>query len=269
MPRCQPKVEVGTKLHEYAQSYPRIFLDTVCKNSYVRSPKVGLGGRMAVLSMQARQAANLWRARDFTRLAQERRGSGIGTGFAELDAAFFDGGWPRSGLAELLCDTPGIGELRLLVPALAALASSEERWIAWVAPPFVPFAPALAAAGIDLAKLLLVRTDSSSDALMAMELALKTGDCSAVLGWLPEAHLGFSELRRLLIAARQGGTWGSLFRPANALRNASAAELRLRLRPGAAHSLRVDIVKRRGGWPVADMELALRAAAPATSRESP
>ena len=221
---------------------------------------------MAALSMQARQSANLWRARDFPQFAQERR-SGIGTGFAELDAAFFDGGWPRSGLAELLCDTPGIGELRLLVPALAALSSGEERWIAWVAPPFVPFAPALAAAGIDLAKLLLVRTDSASDALMAMELALKTGACSAVLGWLPEASLGFSELRRLLIAARQGGTWGSLFRPANTRRNASAAELRLRLHPGAADGLRVDIVKRRGGWPVADMQLTLPVAGLAPGQE--
>ena len=223
---------------------------------------------MAALSMQARQSANLWRARDFPQFAPERRGSGIGTGFAELDAAFFDGGWPRSGLAELLCDTPGIGELRLLVPALAALSSGEERWIAWMAPPFVPFAPALAAAGIDLAKLLLVRTDSASDALMAMELALKTGACSAVLGWLPEASLGFSELRRLLIAARQGGTWGSLFRPTNTRRNASAAELRLRLLPGSADGLRVDIVKRRGGWPVDDMQLALPVAGLAPGQES-
>ena len=223
---------------------------------------------MGVLSVQAGQAAGLWRARDFARIAAERRGSGIGTGFAELDAAFFDGGWPRSGLAELLCDTPGIGELRLLVPALAALASGEERWIAWIAPPFVPFAPALAAAGVDPAKMLLIRTECASEALMAMELALKTGACSAVLGWLPETRLGFSELRRLLIAARQGGAWGSLFRPANTLRNASAAELRLRLHPGCEGSLRVDIVKRRGGWPLADVQLAFPGAGPAVDRAS-
>ena len=48
----------------------------------------------------------------------------------------------------LAAPTPGsgpIGELQLVIPALAAL--SRERWILWLSPPYIPYAPALAASG--------------------------------------------------------------------------------------------------------------------------
>lgn len=202
-------------------------------------------------------AQNLWRARDFVQDAAGQRSSGIGTGFAQLDAALSDQGWPRAGLVELLGDACGIGELRLLLPALVTLAATENRWIAWIDPPFVPYAPALEAAGIDLAKVLLIRPEGKGEAIWALEQALKTGACSAALGWLPETELGFSELRRLLIAARQGGAWCTLFRPSNAARRASGAELRLRLSPQGCDLLQVEIVKRRGGWPLAGIEVEL------------
>ena len=202
-------------------------------------------------------AHSLWRARDFAQDAAGQRSSGIGTGFAALDAALFDRGWPRAGLVELLGDTWGIGELRLLLPALVTLTATENRWIAWIDPPFVPYAPALEAAGIDLAKVLLIRPEGKGEAIWALEQALKTGACSAVLGWLPETELGFSELRRLLIAARQGGAWCTLFRPGSAARSASGAELRLRLTPQGCDLLQVEIVKRRGGWPLAGIAVDL------------
>ena len=202
---------------------------------------------------------SLWRARDFAPRDEAPMGGGIRTGFVALDAALFDRGWPRQGLAELLCDVCGIGELRLLMPALASLAKEEARWIAWVAPPFVPYAPALEAAGVDLGKVLLIRPGSHREALWGLQQALRTGACSAVLGWLPEASLGFSELRRLALAARQGGTWGVLFRPRRAADAASGAELRLRLSPGLGNRLRVDVVKRRGGWQLPGIEVGLDA----------
>ena len=43
------------------------------------------------------------------------------SGFAALDAQLPGGGWPHGVLTELLLPQPGIGELRLLAPALAAL----------------------------------------------------------------------------------------------------------------------------------------------------
>ena len=182
---------------------------------------------------------------------------GIDTGFAALDAAFLHQGWPCAGLTELLCDVSGIGEIRLLVPALAALCRNEERSIALVMPPFVPYPPALEAIGIDLARMLLIRPREPREALWAMEQALRTGACSAVLGWLEETRLGFASLRRLVLAARQGEAWGNLFRPTRALENASAAELRLHLLPAADDRLRINILKRRGGWPLSGIELDL------------
>ena len=134
---------------------------------------------------------------------------------------------------------------------------TEERLIAWVAPPFVPYAPALRTAGIDLDKLLLVHATDHARTLWALEQALKTGVCSAVLGWLSESRLKFAEIRRLQFAARQGGTWSGLFRPAAAAGTASPAELRLRLSPHR-EGLRLDIVKRRGGWPLSGPRTALR-----------
>ena len=206
-------------------------------------------------ALAGRLDSRLWRGREFAQRLP--RTGGIATGFPALDAELFDHGWPRAGLTELLLNAHGIGELRLLAPALAALSAAEPRWIAWIDPPFVPYAPALEAAGVDLAKVLLIRPRQRLEAPWAMEQALKTGACSAVLGWLAEPRLRFTEVRRLLLAARQGRTWASLLRPATAAGGASAAELRLLLRPSSGDRLRVDVVKRRGSWPLTGLELHL------------
>ena len=57
---------------------------------------------------------------------------------------------------ELLLPCAGIGELRLLMPALRALSNTQNRWLAWINPPFIPYAPALQAAGIESSKILLI-----------------------------------------------------------------------------------------------------------------
>lgn len=215
--------------------------------------------------LQARSGAgpSLWRAREFP----GRSAAGVGTGFPALDAVLYDRGWPRAGLVELLCDAHGIGELRLLAPALATLSQRQDGWIVWVDPPFVPYAPALQAAGIDLAKVLLVSTKHRGERLWALEQTLGDGACSAVLGWLAKAS--FPELRRLLLAARHGRAWGSLFRPAGVAGQASAAELRLRLAARPAGRLQVAVLKRRGGWPPTAVELALAPAQAAPAQAAP
>lgn len=48
------------------------------------------------------------------------------SGFATLDAQLPGGGWPHGVLTELLLPQPGMGELRLLAPALAAVARGGE-----------------------------------------------------------------------------------------------------------------------------------------------
>src|SRR5438874_11823061 len=95
--------------------------------------------------------------------AMARAMDAIPTGFAALDAELPGGGWPRQALTEILNDEPGVGELGLILPALAALTSAGQR-VVWMAPPQVPYAPALAHGGVDLANLLIVRPQSRRDA---------------------------------------------------------------------------------------------------------
>src|SRR5262245_32773432 len=83
----------------------------------------------------------------------------LSTGYAALDAGLPGGGWPRHGLVEVLTAEPGVGELYLLLPVLAALSqASPARWCTWVTPPHEPYAPALEAHGVALDRMLVVRT---------------------------------------------------------------------------------------------------------------
>ncbi len=168
---------------------------------------------------------------------------GIPTGFAALDAMFPGGGWPVGALTEILVEQEGIGELGLVLPLLARL-SKEARWIAWVLPPHLPYAPALAGGGVDLSRLLLLYPGVAADGLWAAEQALRSGACGAVLGWFSGADE--RALRRLQLAAETGGACGILFASANDGVRTSPAALRLRLDP-SQRGLAVRILKRRGG----------------------
>jgi cell division inhibitor SulA/protein ImuA len=181
----------------------------------------------------------VWRAGELSRAELP----GIPSGFHALDAELPGGGWPAGALTELLPEHAGIGEVRALGPALAQL-SNEGRWLAWIAPPYLPYAPALEAAGIDLARVMVVRTRSPQDALWAIEQALQSSACGAVLGW-PE-KISFAQLRRLQIAAEGSPALAFLFRPPLAAREASPAALRLHLQ-SIKGELAVRILKRRGG----------------------
>ncbi len=181
----------------------------------------------------------------------------LSSGFPALDEHLPGRGWPRAGLAELLLDTAGVGELRLLVPLLRALSRSEARWIAWIAPPFVPYAPALEAEGVDIRKILLIHPKTHQEALWALERASRSGTCSLALAWLDERRLELKDTRRLQLAARQGRTLTCLFRPAGAAALKSMAELRLQVAPAEPGHVAVSIHKRRGGWPVSNIELCL------------
>jgi hypothetical protein len=166
----------------------------------------------------------------------------VPTGFPQLDAALPGGGWPTGSLAELLPSHKGIGELRILGPALAALARAGKRLV-WIAPPYLPYAPALVAAGIDLAQILIVKTRAAHDAPWAAEQALHSAACGAVLVWPTEVK--YAALRRLQLAAERGHAVTMLFRPPDAANEPSPAVLRLALHT-AAGGLAVRILKRRG-----------------------
>jgi cell division inhibitor SulA/protein ImuA len=164
------------------------------------------------------------------------------SGFAALDAALPGRGWPQGALTEVLVEREGIGELRLALPALVHVQAGG-RDVVWITPPYRPYAPALAAAGLDLARLFVVRCHDAKDALWAYEQALRAPECGAAFGWLA-AH-DDRVLRRLQVAAREGGTWGVLWRRPGQRGSATAAPLRLALAT-AQGRLVVRVLKRRG-----------------------
>jgi len=185
------------------------------------------------------QHPGIWRGNQRAQTAEDA----LPTGFAELNALLPGGGWPRGALTEVLLSRQGIGELRLITPALARL-SETDGWLAWVAPPYVPYAAALAAAGIDLKRLVVAKPPSEADAWWTAEQALRSGACGALLAWLRAADE--RRMRRLQLAAETGHTWGVLFRHARAAQDRSPAALRLLLEP-VTDGLAVTILKRRGG----------------------
>jgi len=185
------------------------------------------------------QHPGIWRGNQRAQTADDA----LPTGFAALDALLPGGGWPRGALTEVLLSRQGIGELRLLTPALARL-SEADGWLAWVAPPYVPYAAALAATGIDLRRLLVAKPRSEADAWWTAEQALRSGACGALLAWLRAADE--RRMRRLQLAAETGHTWGVLFRHARAAQDRSPAALRLLLEP-STEGLAVHVIKRRGG----------------------
>jgi hypothetical protein len=168
----------------------------------------------------------------------------LSSGFAALDAGLPGGGWPRHGLIEILTPQPGVGELYLLLPALAALSRmTPARWCTWVCPPHEPFAPALEAHGVALDRMLVVKTHLP---LWAHEQALRSGACGIAMAWLP--RVSARAIRRLQLAAEQGRALGVLYRSQHFAREASPAMLRLLLEPlKERHGARVTLIKSRGG----------------------
>jgi hypothetical protein len=193
---------------------------------------------MPSLAAELEHHPGIWRGSELARTGCP----GIATGFAALDAELPGGGWPCAALTEILPQHEGIGELRILGPALAQLAA-QGKFIAWIAPPYLPYAPALAAAGIDLERVVIVKTTRDGDSLWAAEQALRSAACGGVLAWPREIR--FAQLRRLQLAAEGGRCLVVLFRPTQAAREPSPAALRIALATSAG-GLALSILKRRG-----------------------
>lgn len=218
------------------------------------------------------------------------------TGHAALDAELPGGGWPAAGLIELLLPAPGCGELRLLAPALAGLP------VLWVAPPLLPYAPALAALGLAADRITvacpaggadaagparaasaagslkatskaiaqaaaMAAPAQAADAAWAAEQALRSGVLGAVLWWQGAAPVLPATLRRLHLAAVEGRTPLFALRPAAARAQSSPAPLRLALDLAGPSHLVLDLFKRRG--PPLAVPLHLSLPGPAPRRAAP
>ena len=103
---------------------------------------------------------SLWRA---SQLAHSNTRC-VDTGHPTLSSQLPGGGRPTGTLIDLMPQQCGIGELRLLRPALLKVA---KRRIVLLQPPHAPQALALAAMGLAPSELIWIRTSRSTDALWA------------------------------------------------------------------------------------------------------
>jgi hypothetical protein len=169
----------------------------------------------------------------------------LATGHAALDQALPGGGWPMGAITELCPVAPGIGELTLLMPALARLGRSGKQ-VVWIAPPHLPYPPALAGHGLQLGLLLQVHVHAAREVAWAAEQALRCPAVGAVLAW--PGLLDDRGVRRLQLAAETGGGCGVLYRDPAVLAQHSPAALRVHL-SAEGELLRLDLRKVRGGNP--------------------
>lgn len=178
---------------------------------------------------------SLWRA---SQLAQSV-GRCVDTGYVPLSNQLAGGGWPVGTLTELMVQQPGVGEIRLLAPALRTIAAKD---IIFLQPPHAPQIAAFQALGLPSSALYWLKSKNTADALWAAEQVLRTG-CGALLFW--NTHIRPESLRRLHLAAQAGESLFFLFRPLAVAQDASPSPLRLSLRP-AHGGINIGFVKRKG-----------------------
>ena len=177
------------------------------------------------------------------------------TGFLVLDQALPNNGWPWGSVVELLLPAMGIGEVRLLLPAIVQITRNRHH-VLMIDAPYRPYAPALFAAGIDLDYVLIVSPNSRRDALWSAEKALANQACGMVLLWHGDrrekarSQSDPHSVRRLQVAAQAGHSLLFLYRRIDPRKTAvleqhSWAAVRLLLSAAGNH-LDVEILKARG-----------------------
>jgi hypothetical protein len=195
---------------------------------------------------QVMRRRDTWRGQDISAAPKD----GLATGYTQMDQALHGGGWPLGQTIELLSDSNGLGAMGLFLPAMESL-STKKRWQVFIAPPHIPYAPLLAARGIDTQQVLLVHPQSRQDLLWSIEQALRSTTCSAVFAWMGAEEYRYSELRKLQRAATESDTLSVLFRPRQAAHNHAPASLRLEM----TGYRQVHILKQRGGNQHVDVHL--------------
>ncbi len=164
------------------------------------------------------------------------------TGHNALDT-LLRGGWPQSALVELAYHREGIGELSLLTPTLVD-ATQGNRLCVLLDPPYQPYAPAWAAAHINLENLCIVRSRCLPEWLWAAEHSVRNG--ALLLAWAGRYKLSYSALRRLQLATVDNQQYAFLYQSLARLAIPSPAPLRLEINSPALHQLAVTLRKLRG-----------------------
>lgn len=187
----------------------------------------------------------------------------VSTGQPLLDQAL-GGGWRSQRVHELQCEHIFSGELSLLAPAVMA-AASVARPVFWLAPPALPYAPAIAGmlqeakvANAENAQHIVLTPASEADTLWAAETILHSGQVGVLLLWADS--LSATAVRRLHLAAAETDAWVFVLTGIqNEEARSYATRLRVLLTPDKSHAMAANtprgqvqwqVLKRHGGWPI-------------------
>jgi len=199
---------------------------------------------MKTLPENLRHHPDIWQA---SQLRGQVRGAQIlPTGHELLDKHLHLGGWPGEALSEVLVQRTGIGEFQLVVPALLG-NNTDHRSLFLVAPPYIPFAPALHQAGVRLEQLVIIKAISLQEQLWSIDQILRSGSSRAILSWFPQQQPAYADLRRMQLGARNHASAVIVFRPIQYAQERSPAAMRMQLEHHNDH-LTATIIKQRGGW---------------------
>lgn len=136
------------------------------------------------------------------------------TGVAALDELAPGGAFRRGAVHEFLAPAggqPGISVALRLVTAALRRDPGGTTMVAWSDPAGELYGPALAFAGVDLNRLLVLRPQSPADELWAVAECLRCPGICATVAMVPTA-LSYVQARRLQLAAEHGGGIGVLLR---------------------------------------------------------
>ncbi|AOP42645.2 cell division inhibitor SulA [Edwardsiella piscicida] len=118
---------------------------------------------------------------------------------------------PQSGFVSELGYGAQQPPLSLLLPPLLRQLGEQSRWQLWITAQHKPSKRWLSACGVPVHKVMQLRRAEAGEAIYAMEQALRGGNYSVVLGWLPP--LTAAERLRLNRAAQAGRSIGLLMQP--------------------------------------------------------
>lgn len=166
----------------------------------------------------------------------------LDSGYPALNAALLNKGWPLGSLIEVCQQQPNHSEWLLFTPALLHTPGG---YLVLLNPPAIPFAQGLIQAGIDLERVLVIRSGNKADFLASFTELARTPACNALLAWQPASGLSYTELRKCLLAAADGRGLYIVFRPESARHQSSPATLRV-LTEAQSAALTVNIFKQKG-----------------------
>lgn len=157
----------------------------------------------------------------------------ISSGCPDLDRILPQGGFRSGQLIEWLSAYPGSGAFSWALQSCRMQTmgpqAEKKQSIVVIDLDHTFYPPAASGLGIDLARLVVVRPKNATDALWALDQALRCPAVAATCATLP--RLAPRDFRRLQLAAEQGNTLGHLLRPLSVRGQPSWSDLQLRVQP--------------------------------------